>query len=414
MRQDWDTVILGGGPGGSTLASCLQRRGRRALVIEREKFPRFHIGESLLPRSREVFDKLGIDADLDRLFLRKYGARFLCSETGRANTYRFSEAFEPTFEYAYQVPRAEFDQLLLENARKLGADVWEEWEGTEVLFEGERAVGVRARNRRAPDEVREIFAPVIVDATGRDTLLASRTRRKAQIARLDKTALYSHYKGTVRQQGIDQGNIDIVIFDQGWFWFIPFRGEITSVGAVVSSEWMRQKGKGESLDAFYDRTVARSSWARELLKGAERQRPVGALADFSYRIDKLAGDGWLFVGDAGGFLDPLFSTGAHIAIKGGELAAEAIDRALERGDVSRAAFTEYEAAVRYAVDLFLGVVQGFYAGQFRETLFEQNQRPTMRKLITSILSGDAFHQERRPQWASFLKNQYPADVPAFR
>ena len=145
MSDGWDAIILGGGPGGSTLASCLALRGRRALVLEREKFPRFHIGESLLPRSREVFRKLGLEARLDELFLRKYGARFLCSATRRVSAYRFAEAFEPELNFAYQVPRAEFDQLLLTRAAELGAEVREQWEATEVIFEGSRAVGVRAR-----------------------------------------------------------------------------------------------------------------------------------------------------------------------------------------------------------------------------------------------------------------------------
>jgi flavin-dependent dehydrogenase len=413
MQHGFDVIILGGGPGGSTLASSLAKRGRRALVLEREKFPRFHIGESLLPCSRAVFTELGLDDELDQRFLRKYGARFLCSSTKRTNTYRFADAFDPTFEYAYQVPRAEFDKLLLDHAKALGAEVREEWEATEVLFEGSRAVGVRARSVREPSKVEEFHAPVIADATGRDTLLASRTRRKAHIARLDKTAFFSHFRGAFRQQGLEEGNIQIVIFEHGWFWFIPFRGDLTSVGAVLSSEWVKQKEKGESLDAFFMRTVALSSWANEFLTGAKQERSVGALADFSYRIDQLAGDGWLFVGDAGGFLDPLFSTGAHLAIQGGFIAAETIDEALKRGDVSRAAFRDYEAAVRYAVDLFLGVVQGFYAGQFRETLFEENQRKPMRRIITSILSGDVFHQKKRPQWAPFVQGLYPAEVPPF-
>ncbi|WP_437645752.1 NAD(P)/FAD-dependent oxidoreductase [Sorangium sp. So ce362] len=421
MTDRWDAIILGGGPGGSTLAASLARLGRRALVLERERFPRFHIGESLLPRSREVFERLGLDEKLDAFFLRKYGARFLCSSTGRMRTYSFVDAFEPKFEFAYQVQRDAFDQLLLRRAAELGAEVRESWEAVEVLFDGSRAVGVRARPRaRSGDaapadssDAVELRAPVIVDATGRDTLLASRMRRKAQVAELDKTALFAHYEGVVREEGIHQGNIQVVIFEHGWFWFIPFRGEVTSVGAVVSSSWLRSRRKGESLDELFDRAVAESGWARGFLANARRTRPVGALADFSYRIDQLAGDGWLFVGDAGGFLDPLFSTGAHLAIKGADLAATAIHRALEAGDTSRAAFAGYEAEVRYAVDLFLGVVQGFYKGHFREILFEENQRPTMRKLITSMLAGDVFHAERRPQWASFLRQHYPPEVPTF-
>ncbi|AUX47149.1 alkylhalidase [Sorangium cellulosum] len=424
MKDRWDAIILGGGPGGSTLAASLARLGRRALVLERERFPRFHIGESLLPHSREVFARLGLDEKLDARFLRKYGARFLCSSTGRARTYSFADAFDPKFEFAYQVPRDEFDLLLLRHAAELGAEVRESWEAVEVVFDGPRAIGVRARpvarsgdvaagERTAAGDVVELRAPVIVDATGRDTLLASRMRRKAQVAELDKTALFAHYEGAAREEGVHEGNIQVVIFEHGWFWFIPFRGVVTSVGAVVSSSWIRSRGKGETLDELFDRTVAQSSWAREFLANARRVRPVGALADFSYRIDQLTGDGWLFVGDAGGFVDPLFSTGAHLAIKGADLAATAIHRALDAGDTSRAAFVGYEADVRYAVDLFLGVVQGFYRGHFRETLFEENQRPTMRKLITTILAGDVFHPERRPQWASFLQQHYPPELPAF-
>lgn len=415
MQERFDVVIVGGGPGGSTLASCLAKRGRKALILERERFPRFHIGESLLPRSLEVFRKIGVDAELDALFLRKYGARFLCSDTGRVNTYSFADAYECVSEFAYQVPRAEFDHVLLKRAAALGAEVREEWEVSEILFEGSRAVGVRARptGDSSPSAAVEIRAPMIVDATGRDTLLASRTRRKATIMGLDKTALFTHFEGAFREEGINEGNIQIVVFKHGWFWVIPFRGEVTSVGAVVSSSWMKQRAKGETLEALFDRTVTESSFARDFLANATRLRPVGALADFSYRIDQLAGDGWLFVGDAGGFLDPLFSTGAHLAIQGADLAAEAIEQAFVSGDFSRQTFARYEAAVRYAVDLFLGVVQAFYAGRFREVLFEQNQRLPMRRLITSILSGDVFHQERKPPWARMVLDMYPAEVPSF-
>jgi flavin-dependent dehydrogenase len=417
MRQDCDVLILGGGPGGSTLASSLAQRNRRSIVLEREKFPRFHIGESLLPCSCEVFQKLGVRDRLEERFLRKYGARFLCSTSRRTASYTFAEAFNTKFEYAYQVPRAEFDHVLLTHARELGADVRERWEAVEVLFEGSRAVGVRARDLSRPDEIVELRAPVVVDATGRDTLLASRTRRKARIARLDKTAFFGHYRNTFREEGELEGNIQIIIWEHGWFWFIPFRGDVTSVGAVASAEWIREQRKtGASQPAdFFDRAVADSSWAREFLAGAERVRDIGTIADFSYRIDQLSGDGWLFVGDSAGFLDPLFSTGAHLAIKGADLAAGAIDEALARGDTSHAAWAGYEKSVRYAVDLFLGVVQAFYRGEFRETLFEANQRTTLRRIITSVLSGDVFHDgaAAQPHWASFLVKQYPAELPTF-
>src|SRR4051812_25379386 len=215
MRQDCDVLVLGGGPGGSTLASCLAQRNRHAIVLEREKFPRFHIGESLLPCSSEIFQKIGVQDQLEERFLRKYGARFLCSATRRAASYTFSEAFNSKFDHAYQVPRAEFDHILLKHAAGLGADVRERWEAVEVIFEGDRAIGVKARDLSKPDELVELRAPIVVDATGRDTLLASRTRRKAKISRLDKTAFFSHYDNTFREEGEREGNIQIVVWDHG-------------------------------------------------------------------------------------------------------------------------------------------------------------------------------------------------------
>ena len=408
-----DVVILGGGPGGATLASCLVRRGRVPLVLERDVFPRFHIGESLLPCSSEVFRDLGLLEELDARFMRKHGARFHDSRTRRTVRYDFSEAFDANFDHAYQVPRAEFDELLLRHAQKLGAEVRESWEATDVLFEGERAVGVRAQPRGCPEQSIEIRSRVVVDATGRDALLASRTRRKARVPGLDKTALFTHFRGVPRPSGTEEGDIHIVVFDHGWFWVIPFRDGVTSVGAVCSNEWIKSRLAGETLDAFFERTVALSPVMVDMLAGAERLRPVGALADFSYRIDQLTGDGWLFVGDAAGFLDPLFSTGAHLAIKGGYLAADAIDAALTRGPCTRADFATYEREIRYAVDLFLGIVQGFYRGPVQEAVFDVKQRTTMRRLITSILSGDVFHGGNPPVWASFVRQKYPAEVPEF-
>ncbi|HVY45587.1 MAG TPA: tryptophan 7-halogenase, partial [Minicystis sp.] len=240
-----------------------------------------------------------------------------------------------------------------------------------------------------------------------------RTRRKARVGGLDKTALYTHFAGCARPDGKEAGDIHIVVFEHGWFWFIPFRDGVTSVGAVCSSAWIRDRRPGETLDEHFERTVASSPVAAARLEQATRLRPVAALADFSYRIDQLAGDGWLFVGDAAGFLDPLFSTGAHLAIKGAHLAAGAIDAALARGRCTRDDFLAYERTLRYAVDLFLGIVQGFYRGPVQDAIFDPNQRATLRKLITSILSGDVFHDREPPAWASFIRRQYPADVPEF-
>lgn len=400
-----EVVVLGGGPGGSTVAGCLALLGRDVLLLERERFPRFHIGESLLPRSREILQKLGVEEQLEATFIRKYGARFVCATSGRQNHFRFAEAFDAQYDYAYEVLRESFDHVLLDNAARLGAEVRQRWEATEIVFEGSRAVAVKARPvDGGPEEL--IECKVVVDCTGRDSMVASRKRDKTKVFGLDKTALFGHYEGARRLSGHEAGDIQIVVFDEGWFWHIPLKGELTSFGAVLSKKAFRGKREGESLDAFFDRVIEEVPAAQAVLGPGRRVRPVRAQAEFSYRVNELAGDGWLLGGDAAGFLDPLFSTGAHLALKGGDLAATAIDRALKSGDTSRAAFVDYEVRVRKAVDLFMGVVQHFYAGTFREMLFQQNPRVALRRLITTMLSGDVFHDEPPPRWVGFVRAQY--------
>lgn len=403
-----EVVIVGGGPAGSTLAGRLAQRGRRAVVLEKERFPRFHVGESLLPRSMEVLRALGVEDELEARFQRKYAARFLCSRTGREAIYRFDEAFDPAYAYAYQVPRAEFDHLLLRRAAELGATVREGVAVSELLLEGERVIGVRAQGEGGESE--ELRAPVVVDATGRDTAFATRMRAKSALPGLDKTAFFAHFRGAERLPAPSEGDLRLVLFEHGWMWLIPLRGELTSVGVVVSSEWVKARARDESVDDYFHRTLALSGWTRAILANAERVGPVRTAADFSYRTRALAGDGWLAVGDAGGFLDPIFSTGAHLAIKGADLAAAAIDEALARGDTSRSAFAGYERSQREATDLFFGLVRDFYAGELAETLFAEAQRPTLRKLITTLLAGDVFHPGAKPPWVAWVRGRYPATV----
>jgi flavin-dependent dehydrogenase len=414
MAHRHDVVIIGGGPGGSTLAALLTLRGRKVLVIERERFPRFHIGESLLPMSCEVFDKLDLRPRLDERFLRKYGATFVCSTTGRINKYLFSEAYDKRYPYAYQVPRADFDKLLLDRAIEVGAQVLQPTKVLEVIFDGERAIGVRARNEEDHDDGQgepfEIFAPLIVDATGRGAMMASHMRVKRRLQGLDTSAVFAHYRNVSRPSGVEEGHIRIIIFDHGWMWMIPFRGDVTSVGAVIKPEWMRTRMADESLESFFDRTLACAPFAIETLRDAERISPVRSAADFSYGVSRVVGDGWLCVGDACGFIDPLFSTGAHLAIKGADLAVDAIDAALGEGDTSARAFERYEAEMRSASSMFLGVVQAFYHGEFREMLFATDQRRILRTVVTSMLSGDVVHRQRRPSWARFVQSRFPAQL----
>ncbi len=392
-----EVIVAGGGPGGAIVAARLAQKGRRVTLLERERFPRFHLGESLLPQSMHVLSAVGVLEEVDARFLRKHGASFHDSATGQSVRFDFADAFHAEYRNAYQVPRDTFDELLLRRAEELGTDVREGWSVTNVRFEEGRAVGVDARD---PEGVsHRIDAKVFVDATGRDALLAHASRTTERIETLDTTALFSHWDGAFRDEGVREGDIQIVLFggealQSGWFWFIPFKDRRSSVGAVVRGEWLRAH-RGESVEALYKRAIADSPVATRFLAEAKQLWPARATADFSFRVRDLSGDGWLAVGDSGGFIDPLFSTGAHVAMHGGLHAADAIDAALDAGDVSRGRFLAWERHVRQGADLFLSLVESFYRGMLPPLLFADKPHPYLRRVITSMLAGDVFDGDSR-------------------
>jgi flavin-dependent dehydrogenase len=405
-----DAVIIGGGPAGSMCAARLGLAGRSAVVLERDHHPRFHLGESLLPGSLTALEQIGVLEEVRARFMTKRGARFVDGQDdGMTARYTFAEAFHPKWDHAFQVPRDEFDELLFRRAGACGADLRQGWEARQVLRDGDRAVGVRAR---APDGAEhDIVARFVIDASGRDAMMARATRDVDRIAHLDRTAIFTQVRGAWRDSGEREGDIQIVLFGQGeergWFWLIPFRDGRTSVGAVVSRAWIRAReqlsGPGELLDA----AIAQTPSTARMLAQAERLFPPRATADFSFRVRSLQGPGWLVLGDAGGFIDPLFSTGAHLAMHGGLRAAEAIDQCLSSGqdDDTRARFDAWEREQRAGADLFLGTVQAFYAGDLVSYLFAEPQHPFLRRAITSLLAGDVFDDAR---WARELRSRFPA------
>jgi flavin-dependent dehydrogenase len=412
MAVQFDVVVAGGGPGGSICAAQLAKRGVSVLVLEKTHHPRFHLGESLLPQSMPVLKQVGVFDDVAARFIVKRGANFHESGTLKQSRYDFSEAFDRSTTFAFEVPRDEFDELLARHAQKCGADFREGWAVTKFDSSEAEKGGPSFVTATDPDGKTHTFeTKIAIDATGRDALIAHATRATEKVPELDKTAIFSHWRDAWRDEGERAGDIQIVVFGQaeetGWFWSIPFKDGRTSIGAVVASGWLKKRKKpGEPVQALYDRAIAESPATQRIVSGAKQLVPAAAAADYSFRVRDLVGPGWLVVGDAGGFIDPLFSTGAHLAMYGGFHAANIIADKIATGGAKPADFAQWSALVRKGAELFLGSVQAFYRGSLTPYLFADDQHPFLRRAITSMLAGDVFTGDER--WAREMRARFPA------
>jgi flavin-dependent dehydrogenase len=407
----FDAAVIGGGPGGAVFAARLAALGRSVVVLERAHHPRFHLGESLLPASVGVLESIGVLDEVRDTFMIKRGARFVRGAGGpnaAVSRYAFGEAFHARWDHAFQVPRDRFDELLLRRASACGAEVREGCEVTNVVFDQGRAVGVETTSEDGGHLA--IEAKIVVDASGREAVLARGSRSVQRIAHLDRTALFTQVRGAWRDVGEREGDIQIVVFgegeERGWFWLIPFRDGRTSVGAVVSGAWIRARQPVRGAEALLDLAIAETPTVAWMLEGTERLLTPAATADFSFRVDSLRGHGWVAIGDAGGFIDPLFSTGAHLAMHGAFHGADAVDAALTEGDVTPERFEPWERGLRAGAELFIGVVQAFYSGDLATYIFADPQHPFLRRAITSMLSGNVFDSEAR--WVREMRTRFPA------
>jgi flavin-dependent dehydrogenase len=399
-----DVLVLGGGPAGAVTAALLARDGVDVTVLERARFPRFHLGESLSPAAASVLDELGLRDSVDGRYLRKHGVALRCARTGRQQRFRYDEAFEPGPALAWQVPRADFDDLLLRCARLHGAEVVEGCAAEDVLFDDGVASGVIAR--REDGRQVTVRARLVVDATGQHALLAGRRGDRHPVDGMERTALSAHFRNVARAGGEAEGDLELILFPHGWIWNIPFLGEVSSVGALCANSWMRARQPAEALEAFFDRTVDDASFARDALASSTRLTPVLAHAGLAWRANRRVGDGWITVGDAGGFADPLLCAGTTLAIGGAARAAAAVRRALDRGDLSARSFGEYARALDAASELFLGTARSLYAEDLSEVLLGGSARAD-RRAFASILAGDVFGED--PPWRAAWRERFPAD-----
>lgn len=401
-RDAYDAVVIGGGPAGTTFARRVRSAGWNVLLLERARHPRFAVGESLLPATATLWHRLGLFERFEKAgFLRKYGAYF-CFADGRApEFFRFADA-GGTPPHAYEVPRAEFDRILWEAAVESGVEGLQDASATRVRFEGARAVGVELR--LADGTERTVAARVVADCSGRATLLARQLGIRERDPRLDTVALYRHYRGVRRSTGEDEGTIAVVATDWGWMWLIPFADGTASVGAVVQSGWYAERRRGDgSREAVWSGILDEVPAVAARLVDAAPVRPVDLTADFQYRARRLAGDGWVLVGDAGAFLDPVFSSGVHLAMTGADLAGHDAARALRRRRGPRERdFRGYRRRARRALGTFSRFIYAWYDPSFRRVFMRPPaHRPgveLLRREILRVLAGDVF-RPWRTRWS---------------
>jgi FAD-dependent halogenase len=387
--EHFDVAIIGGGPGGSSAAAILAEKGRRVVLFEREPFPRFHIGESLLPAGWELWERLGVTAELDREgFTIKQGINFGILNTADIQllTGEFPQYFPRP--YAYHVERARYDEILLDNARRKGADVRQPWEVDDVLFEGTRALGVVAGPVGGPRT--EIRATVVVDASGRSCMLARKLGWRKPDPALNKLSYYTHYRGAVRRETNGTVMTDIHSFDGGWFWYIPLKNDVVSVGAVLDTEAVRAMGASgvrERFELALDRCPRVKGWVAD----AERLMDFHTVSSIAYLNDSFVGDGFVLIGDASCFVDPIFSAGVTLAMRGGIFAADTIHDALAEGNVSAARLKAYEDALRYPMSKIFRMIYNWYSILQRkdaDNVFIRSRRaPLLRERLIVLLSG---------------------------
>jgi flavin-dependent dehydrogenase len=379
----WDAVIIGGGPAGAAAAAALSTLGHRVVVLEKSRHPRFHIGESLLPFTMDLLKRIGFAPALAQAgFTSKLGATFVLADGTRAQTFYFEDGLVPGTPGAYQVLRSRFDHLLVEHCRTCGAEAREGHRVTGVDIEGADAV-VEAQ---AEDGSRyAVRGRYVVDASGRDALLAHRWSLKRPVESLRKVALFAHYTGALRDEGRAAGNTVSVVIRDGWIWFIPLENGTASVGVVVDGQTF--KAAGLDATAYFDQVLARVPAIARRLAGAQRISPVHSTSDFSYTTSRMTGRNWLLIGDAGFFLDPIFSSGVHLAIASGISAADAIHEKLTGWRPWRRPFARYERRLRRDQRFYQSFIAGWYRPGFQDLLLSPSRRMQLVQAVTSALAG---------------------------
>ncbi len=385
-----DVVVIGGGPGGATVSTLLAQHGLKVQLFERERFPRFHIGESLIPETYWVLKRLGMIPKMQAShFTKKYSVQFVNQHGKLSEPFYFMEHKPHECSQTWQVLRAEFDQMMLANAAEHGVEVHQGARVLDVLFDGERAVGVEVLDEHGAK--RQVRAKVVVDASGQSSTIINRFGYRVSDAKLNKGALWTYFEGAYRDTGRDEGATLVLQSKdkKAWFWYIPLHNNIVSVGVVGDFDYLF-KGRGDHATT-YQEELDRCPAVKERVEIGKRASKFFATKDYTYRTSKPAGDGWVLVGDAFGFLDPLYSSGVLLALKSGELAADAVAEGIAKGDTSAAQLGKWAPDFIKGMNRMRRLVCEYYDGlSFGRFV---RRYPHLKGLLTDLLIGDLFKDE---------------------
>ena len=391
-RFDADVIVIGGGPAGATVGSYLGRAGHKVIILERDIHPREHVGESLVPATNIVTHDLGFWEKLEgSQFVKKPGATWtgIKGKVGSEFVVTFAEVPQniPNPEYTYHVDRAAFDAMYLKHASELGAEVVQGVSVLKVLFEGDRAVGVRARLLGREFDLRSRY---VVDASGRRCLIGKQLGIWEKDKQFNQFAIYSWFKGVnpPTPETAEYIHVHFLPVNRGWVWHIPIYDGITSVGAVTEKADFLKSGKGH--EEFFSELLAMTPNTRHILNGAERVRPYYIEGDYSYKMDRFSGPGWLLVGDAARFVDPIFSSGVSVAMRSGQFASQALERALREGEDTEA-FREYHETVDRGVQIWYEWITLYYKLQALFTRFSGMSK--YKADIQQLLQGEVFDKD---------------------
>ncbi|HYW77460.1 MAG TPA: NAD(P)/FAD-dependent oxidoreductase [Gammaproteobacteria bacterium] len=394
-----DVAVIGGGPAGAATATLLAREGRDVVVFEKDHHPRFHIGESLIPQTLPLLEQLGVLDQVDKTVgLLKPGAHFHSdTHPNVQQTYYFREAWDKQWPHAYEVRRNEFDKMLFDNAKASGARAFEGARVVAVNFKDDGSSRIRVRLENGEEQT--WAARYVVDASGRDTLLSSLHKLKQKNRRHNSAALYGHYRNVPRGSGEDEGNITVYWFEHGWFWLIPLKGGIMSVGAVCWPEYLKTRDCPPA--EFLERTWAMSPSLSKRMENAELEGEVRATGNFTYFSRTAAGKGYLLVGDAFAFLDPVFSSGIHLALTGAFKAAATVDAILDNPRKQRQLTREYERYLRRGMKVFAWFIYRFNTVALHNLFMSPRDVQRMPEAVTTMLAGDVF-RKTPVRWPMFL------------